>query len=371
MKILYVITKSNWGGAQKYVYDLATAFAQKKVDVAVAFGGNGELAKRLSNASIRTISLDSLVRDINLLKELKSIIAVSRLIKKEKPDVLHVNSSKAGGIGSFLGRIIGVPLVVFTVHGAPFREDRSFLVKKLMYLFTWLTCLFSHKVITVSKQDEYDVGRMFFIRKKVTTIYPGITFNGTHERTIPKTRETRILTVAELHPNKGYMYGLQAFEGLVGEGYPIYYTIFGEGDDRKKIEEYIAIKNLNEHITLRGFGPPTASDWANHDLFLLPSVKEGLPYTLVEAGRAMLPVISTITGGIPEVIRHEETGLLVQPKNVEQLKDEMRRLIIDRKFAKRLGQSLHGHVAQNFSYSKMLVETAKVYGLIEGKAVNV
>jgi glycosyltransferase involved in cell wall biosynthesis len=208
---------------------------------------------------------------------------------------------------------------------------------------------------------------MFFLRKKVTTIYPGIVFDGQWERTIPKTRETHILTVAELHSNKGYMYGLQAFENLCKEGLPVYYTIFGEGDDRKKIEEYISMKQLGDRVTLRGYGPPSQSDWANHDIFLLPSIKEGLPYTLIEAGRAMLPVISSVTGGIPEVIRHEETGLLVQPKDVKGLTEALKRLVLDRKFAKELGQKLHSHLVQNFSYSKMLVESSRVYGLVEKK----
>lgn len=367
MKILYLVTKSNWGGAQKYVHDLAVAFAAKNYDVAVAFGGSGELDRKLQEAKIRTISLDSLARDIDVIKELRSSYAIYRLIKNERPDIFHVNSSKAGGLGAFFGRLLGVPLVVFTVHGAPFREDRKRLVRSFFYFFTWVTCLFAHKVIAVSKQDEHDLGRMFFVRKKVTTIYPGIVFDGQWERTIPKARETRILTVAELHPNKGYLYGLQAFEKLYREGLPVHYTIFGEGDDRKKIEAFIAMKQLGDVITLRGYGPPIKQDWANHDIFLLSSVKEGLPYTLIEAGRAMLPVISSTTGGIPEVIRHEETGLLVIPKDVDNLAKELRRLVTDRKFAKSLGQALHSHVAQNFSHSKMMVETAKVYGLIDGK----
>jgi glycosyltransferase involved in cell wall biosynthesis len=367
MKILYLVTKSNWGGAQKYVHDLAVAFSKKQHDVAVAFGGNGELARKLEESHIRTISLDSLVRDINFIKELRSSWGIVRLIRNERPDVFHVNSSKAGGLGSFFGRIMGVPTVVFTVHGAPFREDRPRHIRAAFYFFTWVTCLFAHKVIAVSKQDERDLGRMFFIRKKVTTIYPGIVFDGAWERTTPKTRDTRILTVAELHPNKGYIYGLEAFENLYKEGHPVYYTIFGEGDDKQKIIEHIAMKQLGDRVTLRGYGPPTHSDWANHDIFLLPSIKEGLPYTLIEAGRAMLPVVSSVTGGIPEVVRHEETGLLVMPKDTAQLTLELKRLVTDRKFAKKLGQALHGHVAQNFSYSKMLVETAKVYGLIEGK----
>ena len=111
----------------------------------------------------------------------------------------------------------------------------------------------------------------------------------------------------------------------------------------------------------------TEDNLHEYDVFLMSSVKEGLPYTLIEAGKAMLPVVATITGGIPEIIRHEETGLLVQPKDVEGMHLCLERIFKDRNYAKKLGRALHSHVVQNFSYSKMLVETARAYNLIEGK----
>ncbi len=365
MKILYLITKSNWGGAQKYVYDLATAFSARKCDVVVAFGGKGELAEKLHQAHIRTISLDSLVRDISITKELQSLLALYKLLQKEKPDVLHVNSSKAGGLGACLGRLVGIKRIVFTVHGAPFREDRPWLYRFLMYMFTWLTCLFAHTIIAVSQRDAHDLGQMWFIKKKVSMIYPGIFFNAEWTRVKPKTREVDILTVAELHPNKGYMYGLQAFKQLHEKGLPVRYTIFGEGQDKEKIEEYIALHHLEEVVRLAGSKIALDKEGLEYDIFLLPSIKEGLPYTLIEAGKAMLPVVSSITGGIPEIIRHEQTGLLVKPKDVHQLAHELERLIVDRKFAKKLGIELHSHVVQNFSHTKMLAQTGQVYGLIK------
>jgi glycosyltransferase involved in cell wall biosynthesis len=369
MKILYLITKSNWGGAQRYVYDLATSFEAKGVECVVAFGGDGELKERLEQAKVRTISLPSLGRDISLLREFRVVKEMYHLIKNEKPKILHLNSSKAAGIGAFLGRLAGVPLVVVTMHGAPFREDRPFVAKKLIYFFTWLTCLFAHKIITVSKQDEADIGAMFFIKKKVTTVYLGITYEPARERTVPKSKEVRIVTVGELTKNKGHLYGLQAIELLLQRDVLFSYTIIGEGEDRKKIEEYIAMKQLGDNVTLAGY-QDARSVIHNYDIYLLPSVKEGLPYILLEAGKASLPVVATITGGVPEIIRHEETGLLVQPKDVEGLSRALETLIHDRKRGRALGQSLHSHIVQNFSYSKMLVETAKVYGLIEGKAVK-
>lgn len=365
MKILYLITKSNWGGAQKYVYDLATSFSARKCDVAVAFGGRGELAEKLEQAGVRTISLDPLTRNINLKKELQSSYQLYRLLKQEKPDVLHVNSSKAGGLGATLGRLAGIPCIVFTVHGAPFREDRVFIVRGLMYFFTWLTCLLSHKVIAVSQRDAHDVGQMFFIKRKVVAIYNGIPFPEVPHAPSSQSKETHIVTIGDLTKNKGHIYALEAVNLLVKKGYHIKYVIEGEGEDRATLEKYIAEHHLQDVVTLLGRTLTTGERLPEFDIFLLSSVKEGLPYVLLEAGRAMMPVVSTITGGIPEIIRHEHTGLLVRPKDVPQLAHELERLITDKKFARKLGIELHSHVVSNFSQAKMLAQTAQVYGLIK------
>src|SRR3990167_2305563 len=106
-KILFVITKSNWGGAQRYVYDLATALHKGQFEVVVAFGGTGEagahpglLAERLKEVGVRTIFIESFTRDIGIFRDVSAFFELLRVIKKERPDVLHLNSSKAGGIGS-------------------------------------------------------------------------------------------------------------------------------------------------------------------------------------------------------------------------------------------------------------------------------
>lgn len=370
MKILYLITKSNWGGAQRYVYDLATTFASRGDVVSVATGGEGELITRLQEKNIPVHGMSSLVRDIRIMKEVNAFKEMYSLIKSVNPDILHLNSSKASGIGVVCGRMLGIKCIVVTLHGAPFREDRPWMIRRLIYFFTWITCLFAHKVITVSKQDEHDVGNMRFLKKRVATVYLGLMYKGLAERTTSKSRTTHIVTIAELHRNKGLIYALSAIDTLHKEGCDIRYSIFGEGEDRKMLEEFISMKQLGDVVTLHGHVNGVADTLRDFDLFLLPSVKEGLPYVLLEAGKAMLPVVTTTTGGIPEIVRHEETGLLVQPKDVEHLTKELRRLIVDRKFAKQLGQSLHGHVVQNFSQAKMIVETAKIYGIIEVNAVK-
>ncbi len=364
MKILYLITKSNWGGAQKYVYDLAVAFNAKGHDICVASGGNGELIEKLKEKGIYTHVFPSLQRDIKIFAEIKSFFDILFFIRRKKPDILHLNSSKAAGLGVVCGRLLGVKNIIVTVHGAPFREDRLFFIRAIIYFFTWVTCLLAHRIIAVSNRDGHDLGRMFFIRKKITTVYNGIPFNGPLVRTREKTRETHIVTIGDLTRNKGHIYGLKAINTLVKKGIPIKYFIEGEGEDRRKLEEFIHMNNLDDIVTLFGRTLTTTERLQDYDIFLLPSVKEGLPYVLLEAGRAMLPVVTTTTGGIPEIVRHEETGLLVQPKNIDQLSDAIERFITDRHFAKKVGSQLHSHVVQNFSHTKMIVETTKVYGLI-------
>ena len=99
-KVLFVITKSNWGGAQRYVYDLAINLPKESFEVKVALRGEGLLKQKLEENNIQTIQIPHLQRDINATRELLSFFSLIKIFNKEKPDIIHLNSSKAGGIGA-------------------------------------------------------------------------------------------------------------------------------------------------------------------------------------------------------------------------------------------------------------------------------
>jgi hypothetical protein len=107
-KLFICITKSNWGGAQKYVFDLATNIPGSDYDITVLLGGNGDLAKNLEKAGIRVINLAHSQRDIDVGKEFNLFFELIKIFKKEKPDIIHLNSSKMGGVGALAGRICGI-----------------------------------------------------------------------------------------------------------------------------------------------------------------------------------------------------------------------------------------------------------------------
>ena len=173
-KILFVITKSNWGGAQKYVYDLATSLPKELFDVTVVFGGTGPLAEQLSTAGIRTTSIPSLQRDVSIVGDVKSFFSLLSLFKKEKPHIVHVNSSKVSGLGALAGRLTSVPRIIFTCHGWPFNEERSLLSLWSIAFFSWLTVVLSHTTITVSGRDFSDGQKMPWVKHKMCLVHNGI-----------------------------------------------------------------------------------------------------------------------------------------------------------------------------------------------------
>jgi glycosyltransferase involved in cell wall biosynthesis len=108
--------------------------------------------------------------------------------------------------------------------------------------------------------------------------------------------------------------------------------------------------------------PEAARYLKNFDIFILPSLKEGLPYVLLEAGLAELPVIATNVGGVPEIIENEKTGLLIKPANPAKIADALKKLIDNPGLAKTLAKNLRQKILQEFSFEKMLEKTLAVYG---------
>src|SRR3989344_542220 len=180
-KILFVITKSNFGGAQRYCFDLATHLPKSEFEVKVVYGGTGEAdAKRgalsinLQEKGIDGIFLQSFMRDVSFLKDARAFFELLTVFRREYPDIVHLNSSKAGGIGALAARSARVPKIIFTVHGWPFLEDRSPLAKALIWIASLCTVLLCHKVICISEYDLRIAKQMPFIGERAVRIYNGI-----------------------------------------------------------------------------------------------------------------------------------------------------------------------------------------------------
>ncbi len=300
-KVLLVITKANWGGAQRYVFDLATHLPQSDFDVTVAYGQPGKLADELNRAGIRTVRVASLQRDVSLATDWRSVMELQKLFKTQQPDIVHLNSSKAGGVGAFAARLSGVPRIIFTVHGWPFWEDRSFPSRILIWVASWLTVMLSTRVICVCDADLRIARYMPGAKKKTTRIYNGIGpmhfGSGDSVRNAFPAGVSITGTIGELNKNKNQIALIEEAK----EKPDIYVAIVGEGELRPYLEGKIKEYGLSSRVKLLGF-IPACDALKGFDVFELPSLKEGLPYIVLEARVAGLPIVANRIGGIPEAM---------------------------------------------------------------------
>lgn len=362
MKILYIITKSNWGGAQKYVFDLASDMKTWKEDVSVAFGGNGVLAERLKEKDIRSIQIENLERDVDLEKEIQVFKNLYQILKAEKPDIIHLNSSKIGVIGSLIGRIVGIKKIIFTAHGFPFREERPFLQIVLIKFLSWLTIIFSHSTICVSRKDFEDVKDWPLVKKKLIVIHNGIRTEEINKPENIKNDFINIVSIGELHKNKGFEYGLETVSAMKNKIQNFKYTIFSfGGDEEEKLKNMIVDLGLQNFVDLKINKEKHSDFLKDFDIYFMPSIKEGLPYVLLEAGLNSLPLVASDTGGVREIVEHYKNGFLVEPKYINGFELALEKLIENKELRERLGRAAKEKVQTNFSLWRMLEKTRWLY----------
>ncbi|MEI6297010.1 MAG: glycosyltransferase family 4 protein [bacterium] len=373
-KILYCITKSVWGGAGKYVFELATSLPKDEFEASVVLGGNGTLISKLNDEEIKTISIPSLDRDVGFFKDIASFNNLLKIFKKEKPDVIHLNSSKMGGIGALAGQIAGVKKIIFTAHGWPFNEDRGFLSRTAIWLASYITALFSTEIIVIDKKDFKQAQSFPFCKNKIILIHNGIKPFELLKKTEAKhviiekikfdalKEKVSIGTIGELHKNKGLEYGINAIALLPQETQSLVsYFIIGGGEEKNNLEHLIKQLKLEDKVFLLGFMDDARKYLNAFDVFLFPSVKEGLPYSIMEAGFASLPIITTKVGGIPDIMTDEKSNLLVEPKNTKELRNALVELIQNKKIRDSLGAKNKENILTKFTFEKMLEKTIKAY----------
>ena len=385
-KILILITKSNWGGAQRYVYDLATSLPKDSYEIEVMAGGNGVLIEKLSLAGIKADGNLPIGRDLKLSGDIKAFFRLISILREKKPNILHVNSSKIGGLGALAGRLTGVTKIVFTVHGWAFNEDRSFFSKLLIKASYWVTLLLSHTVITVSEAAKAQIINWPLVSKKMTVVHNGIRpeaiFSKVNARTeliklnsnlseaLKKSDPKKTIligTIAELHPIKGYDYALRGIHNLISNNkekkipQTIVYVIIGSGEEKARIEKTILDLGLQDNVFLLGHVENASHYLKAFDIFLLASLSEGLAYVLLEAGLASLPVLATAVGGIPEVIDDMKSGILIQSRKPKEIQHALEFYMTHKKTQKEYSTMLHKKILDDFSIEKMIRETIKIY----------
>lgn len=361
---MLVITKSNWGGAQKYVYDIACELHKEKIyEVSVLAGGNGDMVKRLKEAGVRVIEIPNLIRDISVAKDIKSFLWLISLLKKERPDVIHLNSSKIGIVGALAGRIAGIKRIVFTAHGWAFNEERPSYQKIIFRAIYLLTVWLSHITIFVSENTNKQLRAPSWFDKKSIVVHnglPALVFANPGdfftERNIHKQQKVSLVSIGELHSVKGFDLALTYFAQLTDLSWE--WHILGEGQERARLEKQIKDLGLQERVFLHGHTKNAATYLTSFDIFLLPSRSEALSYVALEALQTNLPIVVSAVGGLPEIFEHDTGSTLINirdTKTIDTLRDILSHPVTQ------VDPDSRTKLREAFSLEAMYEKTKKVY----------
>jgi glycosyltransferase involved in cell wall biosynthesis len=379
-RILYVITKANWGGAQRYVYDVANAAIEVGHDVFVACGTQGELTTRLEQKGIPVFQIAGLDRDVAPIADFKALFRLIRLIRTVQPGAVHANSSKAGLIAVLAARLTGVPHIIFTAHGWAFNETRPIWQKAIFAVFHLVTVWLSDDVICVSEAIKKDASWMPFSEKKMGVIHHGIQLVELKEKNAARAQLSPhsslvssqtssgtaasplwIGTLAELHPIKGLDVAIESFARIAPQFPHAALVLIGEGHERNRLVALAKKLDLTDRIRFCGHVQHAPRYLSAFDVFLFPSRSEALGYAVLEAGNASLPVVASRVGGIPEIIEDGVSGLLVMPNDVDGFAIALSSLLAAPELRTKLGTALHQKVVADFSHEQMIRKTLAVY----------
>ena len=382
-KILYFITQSEYGGAQRYVFDLANNL-KADFQVAVAFGeskNNLKLAEILDENNIKYFIISSLKRNISPINDFLAFFEIIKLIKKYQPDIIHLNSSKISILGSLAALCTphSTLRVIYTVHGWVFNEPLPVWLKYFYLYAEKFTAGLKDKIICVSEFDR-QIALKYKIApaKKLITIHNGLSpikFYSEEEarQKIPLTPFAKggllIGSIGNLYKTKGFEYLIEAANILISDlSFPrrreSRFIIIGEGSERKNLENLIKKYKLENNFILAGQIDEAAKLLPAFDIYACSSVKEGLSYTLIEAMQAGLPIAATEVGGNPEIIENKKTGLLSKPADARDLADKIQKLLENKDMRLKLGADAKEKALAEFGLEKMVGATKKVYSVM-------
>ena len=390
-RVLFVITQEEFGGTQRFLYEFVTRLDRGKYEILVASGSKekSEFLNSLEQKGLKTKRLRFLKREVNPIFDCLGIMELIRLINDFKPDYLHLNSSKAGFLGSIAGFKIRLlrpgkfrnMKVIYRIGGWTFNDPWPLWKKKLFILAEKTTAKFKDVIVVNNKNDfEQAIKLKIKPKKELKLIHNGI--DALKIEFLPR-EEARLKlfknlskkhgkifqakfiigTIANFYPTKGLEYLIDAVKTLI-KNYEIEnlkLIIIGDGMKKENLKLKIENLKLERDIILTGQIPEAYKLMKAFDIFVLPSVKDGFPWVILEAMAAKLPIIATSVGALPEIIENGKNGILVEPKNPQKLAEAIKYLIENERTRQEMGIQAHQTVLFKFPVEKMVREAEELF----------
>lgn len=372
-KVVHLVTRLDFGGAQQNTLHTVRHLDRTLFEPVLVCGPGGLLDDEVkSDASIRTVFVESLRRDISPFYDLLALFELANILLAEKPAVLHTHSSKAGILGRLAAALAGVPVVVHTYHGFGFHERQPAPVKRLYVFLERLCARFTDALVFVSTANVAYAAEHGIVRPRdAVLIRSGVKLDG-----LPAPVDAAklkmsagvgmhkllVVSVGNLKPQKNAGDFVEAAARVLAEEPEARFVFLGDGPQRRALEARVFALGLEGKVLFLGWRRDAAQWLAAADVFVMTSLWEGLPRALVEALKSGLPAVCYATDGVVDVLKDGENGFLVEPGNHRALGTRVLALLRDEPLRLRLGAAARASIGPEFDIDGMVRSQEALYG---------
>lgn len=366
LRIVEMIDSPSLGGGQTALLLLAKNMDRRQFEVMVGSAGEGPLMEEARRSGLPCLSLS-----LGKAFRFRTVKEISALLEQSRIDILHTHGGVAGFYGRWAARRSKIPVIVHTLHGIHYLHYQNPLLR---ILYVWLERRFSRftdKLICVSQSDiqkakKYRLApedRLFFISNGIR-LFPGM-----NEIEREKMRrawgwgisQPIIGTIARLHRQKGISVLLEASVRVLRVFPEAKFVVVGEGPLGQKLKKKAHQLGVADKFLFLGAREDAADLLSMFDIFVLPSLWEGLPFVLIEAAAHRMPIVATAVDGVPEIVENGKTGILVPPKNPQMMGEAVIRLLSDKRLAADLAERAADLIPARFPLQRMIEQTQNLY----------
>jgi len=384
IKVAQVITRMDWGGSP----DVLRVLCQKldpdiyelEVFVGLTSHPTGKTNLFFDAFRGKITFIPELKREISPWNDWLAFVKLLRMFKKEKFDIIHTHTAKAGALGRLAGRLAGVAIIIHTPHGHNFYGYFNSIFSKLVIGIERFLARFTDRVIALTELEKIDYLKFKVTNeKKSVLVYMGLELNGFLPDNTAKIKESLNINsqekvigyVGRLEPIKGPQFFVEAARLCLENNLLQRFILVGEGSLRKELEEKVSFWGLKEKIVFVGWRDDIADIMSIMDILVLPSLNEAVGIVLLEAQSLGIPVVASEVGGIPEMIRDGQTGILVWPGEPAALALAINNLLFDPERLRSMSAAGKNWVKDRFKAEDMVRKISAIYQeLLKEKNVN-
>ncbi|MDR1612308.1 MAG: glycosyltransferase family 4 protein [Planctomycetota bacterium] len=382
-KLVVVHFAVSGGGVKRHVLEIAAGFDRGKFDLigifpdaamaaSVARSGDARYLAAFKKLGLPARALE-VPRWFSPWADCKSVFQLAGMLRRMKPDILHCHSSKAGLVGRLAAALAGTPAVCYTPHNMYYAIQRG-MKRQVFLLAEQALALFSDAIIAVSDSEDREFRRDLWCKKKIVRIDNGIKpYSGKWEVAEVRRRyglepgARVILTPARCEPQKDVRTLVLAMERVVRDVPEAVLLVAGEGEQRPELEALTDRLGLRERVRFLGWVDAIEPLMAASDIVVLSSLREGLPYAVLEASDMGKPTIGSDVAGTRDCIRDGETGFLLAPGDVDGFADRMILLCGRPEACAVMGAKGREMVEAEFGAGRMLRELEALYARLAGR----